>query len=221
MGEDAPSSTGKILKVILSQSKDPQLNLLTEKTTFFDVENGNSPETLYFWVNDECLVAGQIRSPKYGWYDEKLAEEMKIPVYRRLTGGGVVYHDKGNLNWSLFLKTNGRFRSPEKIFQQGSRFMIEALVHLGLRAYFAPPNRIEVDGKKVSGLAARSGLRCLLVHGTLLLNSNLKTLNSLCIPPPASPEVANLETWMPGITFQQVIDSVIFIMKKEGYFIIT
>jgi lipoate-protein ligase A len=210
-------SSQRPIRVIFSQTRNPELNLAKEKAIFFEVESRSSPDTLFFWINDECLVAGQIKSAKYGWYNQKLAEEMKIPVYKRFTGGGVVYHDLGNLNWSFFVRTNGGFRSPEKIFREYSKFIIESLKQLGLDAYFAPPNRIEVAGKKVSGMAARSGLKCLLVHGTLLLNSNLERLNLLCIPPPESPEVANLSQWLPDINSEMVMKAIVSTMQKNGY----
>lgn len=207
----------RAIRVIISQTRNPELNLAKEKAIFFEVENRISPDILFFWINDECLVAGQIKSEKYGWYNEKLAEEMKIPVYKRFTGGGVVYHDLGNLNWSFFVRTDGGFRSPEKIFREYSRFIIESLKQLGLDAYFALPNRIEVAGKKVSGMAARSGLKCLLVHGTLLLNSNLGKLNLLCIPPPNGPEVANLSQWLPNINYDMVIKEIVSTVQKNDY----
>src|SRR5579883_973880 len=194
-------SSQRPIRVIFSQTRNPELNLAKEKAIFFEVESRSSPDTLFFWINDECLVA----------------EEMKIPVYKRFTGGGVVYHDLGNLNWSFFVRTNGGFRSPEKIFREYSKFIIESLKQLGLDAYFAPPNRIEVAGKKVSGMAARSGLKCLLVHGTLLLNSNLERLNLLCIPPPESPEVANLSQWLPDINSEMVMKAIVSTMQKNGY----
>jgi len=66
-------------------------------------------------------------------------------------------------------------------------------------------------------MAARSGLKCLLVHGTLLLNSNLEKLNMVCIPPPEGPEVANLSQWLPDINSGMVIKAIISTMQKNDY----
>jgi lipoate-protein ligase A len=199
------------------KTHDPVFNFEREADLFEAVENRSSPDCLRFWVNSPCLVRGRARSARYGWYNEGLARELKIPVIERATGGGVVYHDEGNLNWSFFFRTSGAFQSPTASFGRASRFVIAALGHLGLRARFSPPNRIDVAGRKISGMAARSTVRTLLVHGTLLLNSDLKTLNRLCIPPAGCPPVSNLTEWKPGIDAESVANAVIGVLGQEGY----
>jgi len=187
------------LLVYLDKTNDPAANLKRESEIFERVDAGSLPEAVRFWVNSPCLVRGPARTPRYGWYNEKLADEMRIPVITRSTGGGVVYHDQGNLNWSFFFRMAGAFLSPGAAFDLGSQHIIRALEGLGVKAIFSAPNRIDVAGRKVSGMAARSTPRTLLVHGTLLLNSDLERLNRLCIPPPGCPPVSNLSEWLKGI----------------------
>lgn len=203
--------------VHFDQSLDPVQNLMREEEVFEQVDNGSLPEMVRFWVNKECLVRGKVRSARYGWYDEELAEKMGIPVLERSTGGGVVYHDLGNLNWSFFLRTFGAFLSPMAAFGQAAKYVVAALGSLGVPGQFSPPNRIDVSSRKVSGMAARSTVHTLLVHGTLLLNSDLDRLNLLCLPPAASPPVSNLSEWVADIDASRVIEAVMVALETSGF----
>jgi len=193
------------------------VNLKRESELFERFDRGGLPEHVRFWVNSECLVRGKAKSDKYGWYDEALAGKMKVPVIERSTGGGVVYQDGGNLNWSFFLRTHGAFVSPTSAFRQTSDYVIRALKKLGVQAEFSPPNRIDVQGRKVSGMAARSTIRTLLVHGTLLIDSDLERLNLLCIPPPDCPPVSNIREWARGINAAEVSKAVVAILKESDF----
>jgi lipoate-protein ligase A len=202
--------------IIQASITNPAQNLKEEEEIFEKVERGRLGNTARFWVNDKCLVKGRARTSKYGWYREEEALRLGIPVYERTTGGGVVYHDLGNLNWSFFVRIPGRLLSPERVFREGSAFVVVALKKIGIDAYFAPPNRIEVSGYKVSGMAARSTINTLLVHGTLLLNSDLNMLNRLCIPPEGCPPVRNLNEWA-KFDIEQFVESVRSEMVHSGF----
>ena len=145
-----------------------------------------------------------------------MAAMLGIPVFERSTGGGVVYQDLGNLNWSLFLKTSGKLLSPKVVFEEASNQVIKGLKALRVPACFSPPNRIDVAGRKVSGMAARSTVRTLLVHGTLLLETNLERLNSVCIPPEGCPPVSNVSEFSTEISAEKVITSVLERMTLSG-----
>jgi lipoate-protein ligase A len=205
------------LLVYFDKTRDPVRNLSREEELFRKVESRDLPELVRFWVNSECLVRGRVRNARYGWYDENLAREMGTKVVERSTGGGAVYHDEGNLNWSFFLRNNGSFLSPTAMFSRASSYIVRALGKLGVEARFAPPNRIDVSDHKVSGMAARSTSRALLVHGTLLLNSNLERLNMLCIPPQGCPPVANVSEWANGVDASSVVGAVATVLKDSGY----
>ncbi len=196
---------------------NPILNLKRDDEIFEKVENQSIPECVRFWVNQECLVKGISRSPKYGWFDEDLARQLGVPVYKRSTGGGVVYHDPGNLNWTFFLRTSGSFLSPRRVFITPAGYVIKALNRLGLHAEFSPPNVITINNKKVSGMAARSSINTLLVHGTLLFRSNLSKLNELCKPPSGHPRVANLSEWKESISTSEFIRAVIEVLRDSGF----
>ena len=205
------------LLVYFDNTRDPVKNLAREEELFERVDSGNLPELVRFWVNSECLVRGKARSANYGWYNEELARKLGIQVIARETGGGVVYHDEGNLNWSFFFRTSGAFLSPTAAFDQGSRYVVKALQRLGVRAQFSPPNRIDVSNRKVSGMAAKSSVRTLLVHGTLLLNSDLEKVNLLCVPPDGCPPVSNLSKWVEGIEASSVVKALAGVLEESGF----
>lgn len=207
---------GQRINVLFDRTRDPQINLEREERLFQLMETRKRPDTFRFWINSECLVKGPARSPKYGWYHQRLAEEMGIKVIQRSTGGGVVYHDLGNLNWSFCFVNSGRLLSPTKLFERASWFVIRTLERLGVNGHFASPNRIDVLGRKVSGMAARSTPRTSLVHGTLLLNSDLEKLNKLCIPPEGCPPVANLSEWVDKIDASKVVSTLAGILRESG-----
>jgi lipoate-protein ligase A len=209
--------TGRELLIYCDKTRNPVDNLAREDVLFERVDSGNIPELVRFWVNSECLVRGKGRSAKYGWYNEELARKMGIPVITRETGGGVVYHDEGNLNWSFFLRSSGAFLSPTAAFDLGSKYMVRALQRLGVRAQFSPPNRIDVSNRKVSGMAAKSSIRTLLVHGTLLLNSDLEKINMLCVPPEGCPPVSNLSEWVEGVEASSVVKALVGVLEESGF----
>jgi len=209
--------TAREIQFYFDSERDPSSNLKRESELFETVDRGDSPETLRFWVNSRCLVRGKARTARYGWYREDRVRELNIPVVERSTGGGVVYNDEGNLNWSFFFKTSGAFVSPTTAFGQASAFIISALKNLGVGANFAPPNRIDVSGRKISGMAARSTMKTLLVHGTLLMNSNLEELNLLCVPPPGCPPVSNVSEFAKEIDSNTVAREVLVVLKESGF----
>ena len=204
-----------MLRIIFDGGRDPTNNLALEEDLFGKFEDGGA-EIVRFWVDSECLIRGRARNPKYGWYDEDLARRWQIRVFERSTGGGVVYHDEGNLNWSFFLRNTERLLSPTQMFEGASKYVIGALGELGVKADFAPPNRIDVEGLKVSGMAARSTPTARLVHGTLLVDSDLEKLNRLCLPPEGCPPVANIRRWAGSVGVVDVVRAFVKTFRAEG-----
>lgn len=204
------------IRVFFDQGRDPQRNLAREDELFRSFQGEGSADLLRFWINRPCLVRGRAKNPRYGWYRDDVARELGVPVFERTTGGGVVYHDEGNLNWSFFVKNSGRLLSPAQMFEGVSKYVVGSLDELGVLARFAPPNRIDVHGYKVSGMAASSTPKVRLVHGTLLVDSDLETLNRLCVPPPACPPVANISQWAPGVRPSQVVDAFVRALERSG-----
>jgi lipoate-protein ligase A len=206
----------KELRVVLSETKDPAVNLSLEAQLFELVEREEISNTLLFYVDSPSLVRGRTKSPAYGWYNEELAQRLGISVYSRITGGGVVYHDTGNLNWCFIIRVKECFLSPKKVFEEGSKYIVKSLNKLGLKACYSPPNRIDLDNSKISGMAAHSSTKTLLVHGTLLINTDLNLLNRLCIPPPSCPKVTNISEYIP-IQLEDALNSIIDTLVEAGF----
>lgn len=192
------------LDVLVTEPTDPERNLALEDELLAEVEAGLRRDTLRLWVNDECLVRGPHRSRRSGWHRPEAARRLGVPVLTRSTGGGSVYHDRGNLNWSFYLQRTVGYVGAGPWFRACAALIIDALAVLDLGGSFVPPNRIDVDGRKISGLASRASLGAVLVHGTLLVSTDLERLNALCIPPPGCPPVALLRHFRPGLTVPDV-----------------
>jgi len=136
-----------------------------------------------------AVVIGSFQSPDLE-VDLDICETENIPVIRRVSGGGAVYHDEGNLNYSLFLLKSHplAFRGFQTVFKEVGSVVTEALRALGLDMELHSRNTIAVGNRKISGLAGAVKHGAILVHGSLLIHSNLNRLsNVLCLNRTLSP----------------------------------
>lgn len=158
------------MRLLHTGSRDPFYNLAFEELAFSTL--GDEP-ALLIWCNDPAAVVGSYQNICRELSVPAL-RRLGIPVLRRISGGGTVYHDAGNLNYSLLLPgVAGRdYRSCMEP-------VIAALNQLGVPACFDRVCDIAVDGKKISGSAQRSAGGRLLHHGTLLFSSDLTLLEQL------------------------------------------
>ncbi len=105
-----------------------------------------------------------------GEINNEYIEENEIPVLRRLSGGGAVYNDEGNISFSIITKDDGvSFNN----FERFTKPVIDALITLGIEARLSGRNDIEVEGRKISGNAQFATGGRLYSHGTLLFDVNL------------------------------------------------
>ncbi len=205
-----PANTGRPrFEILVTEITDPATNLALDLRLLREVDARTRPETVRLWVNEECLVRGPHRSRSSGWYYEERARKFNVPIHTRTTGGGCVYHDPGNLNWSFYVRHSDGYVGCARLFRSCAAFVIKALNALGIDASFGAPNRIDVAGRKVSGLAARALRNAALVHGTLLIATDLDRVNALCIPPPGCPPVARICDFDSRLTVTNVIDSIL------------
>ena len=146
-------------------SQDPYYNLAFEE---FVLNCRREGDYLLLWQNDNTVVVGQNQNTE-AEINREFVETHHIHVVRRTTGGGAVYHDLGNLNYSFITDAGDAERLTMERF---TRPVVEALRGLGLNAEASGRNDILVDGKKVSGTAQRLVKGRILYHGTLLFDAD-------------------------------------------------
>lgn len=152
-----------------TKSVNPYYNLAFEEYVLL---NKMKDDYLILWQNDNTIVVGQNQNTEEE-INRRYVEVNGISVVRRSTGGGAVYHDLGNLNYS-FITDAGN--TEEITITRFTRPVTEALCALGLHAEESGRNDILVDGKKVSGTAQRLSKGRILHHGTLLFDSDLEVV---------------------------------------------
>ena len=146
-------------------SLDPAYNLAFEEVVLRRRTQG---DYLLLWQNDNTIVVGQNQNAE-AEINRAFVEAHGIHVVRRSTGGGAVYHDLGNLNYSFITDSGDAQRLTMERF---TRPVVEALRGLGLQAEASGRNDILVEGRKVSGTAQRMIRDRILHHGTMLFDAN-------------------------------------------------
>ena len=153
---------------ICSESHDPFFNLAVEE---FLLQN-RKEDFLILCINDPCIIIGK-HQVVHREVNTKFIEEKKIPVIRRISGGGTVYHDRGNLNFT-FIKQSVSGKQID--FRLYTLPVIDFLSSTGVNAVFEPRNDLTVDGLKISGNAEHVFRERVLHHGTLLFDSSIDDL---------------------------------------------
>ncbi|HKM01507.1 MAG TPA: lipoate--protein ligase [Sedimentibacter sp.] len=160
------------MKYIESTIEDIYINLALEEYIYQNLKNDD-----YFmlWKNDNSIVLGKYQNT-FEEINTKEAEKKGMKVARRNTGGGTVFHDKGNLNYSI-IKNVGT-----NTFADYDSFlipMISALNAIGVKAEKRRTSDIVIEGKKISGSAQTLRAGRILHHGTLLFNADLSLLENM------------------------------------------
>lgn len=144
---------------------DPYLNLALEEYCLRNVDI--SKTYLLFYINEPSIIIGKNQNTLEE-INHEYVRENNIKVVRRISGGGTVYHDHGNLNFSFITKYDPKHFNNYKEFTEP---VIKALKKLGVEAELSGRNDILVDGKKISGNAQFTNKDRMFSHGTLLFNS--------------------------------------------------
>ena len=150
---------------------DPAFNLALEDTLFQSLQPG-CPGWFLIWQNGPSIIVGRHQNTQEE-INEEFVREAGISVVRRSSGGGAVYHDLGNVNFSFLVAVGknddtgfARFLSP----------IVGALADLGVRAEFSSRNDITVHGQKISGSAQRRNGHRMLHHGTMMVDLDTAVL---------------------------------------------
>lgn len=151
---------------------DPRINLAIEE---YALKNLDIEETyLLFYINEPSIIIGKNQNTVEE-INTEYVENNGIHVVRRLSGGGAVYHDLGNLNFSFITKDDGdSFHN----FQKFTEPVTEALQKLGVNAELSGRNDLMAEGRKISGNAQFSTKGRMFSHGTLLFDSEIESVVS-------------------------------------------
>ncbi len=151
-------------------STNPYVNLATEEYILKNIDD----DCFMLWINEPCIIVGK--------HQNTLAEinydyvtKNNIPVVRRLSGGGTVFHDLGNINFTFIKKENNNVNINFKQFTQP---ILDILNDLGVEAVHGGKNDLLINGKKISGNAEHIWKHKVMHHGTLLFSSNINNLSS-------------------------------------------
>lgn len=159
------------MKYIENMSNDPRYNLAFEEYCFKHLPADE--DYLILWINGPAIIVGKNQNTLEE-VNEDYVKENNIKVVRRITGGGAVYHDLGNLNFSIIKNTG----SNKKIdFKRYNIPILNALEKINLKGELSGRNDMTIEGKKFSGIAQSIWRNRALNHGTLLFDTKLDVLS--------------------------------------------
>ncbi|MBM3137496.1 MAG: lipoate--protein ligase family protein, partial [Chloroflexi bacterium] len=163
------------MKIIQQKNLDAYFNLAVEEYVFFHLNTVE--DCLLLWQNRNAVVIGKHQNAVEE-INTDFVENHQVQVARRLSGGGAVYHDLGNLNYSII------FHSDEMRWDIKSMAdpVVEALKRCGVDVQLNQRNDLLIDGKKISGSSQYIKGKRLLHHGTLLFHSDQKSLSQSLKP---------------------------------------
>lgn len=155
-----------------SNSNDPCFNLAMEEYVFESLDK--TQPYFMLWQNAHTIVVGKYQNTAEEVNAEYVDRE-GIKVVRRLSGGGAVYHDLGNLNFTFVVDSDTVSDFNFTVFVEP---VIKALKRLGVTAQFNGRNDITIDDKKISGNSQYSKGGRVLHHGCIMLDSNLAVVEN-------------------------------------------
>ena len=155
--------------LIYNDNTNPYFNLAMEEYLL-----KNSTEDLFIlWRNKPSVIVGKNQNT-LSEINLEYVKENSIPVVRRQSGGGAVFHDLGNINFTFISNNNNSFSDFKKFTQP----IIDLLKTMGLDATFSGRNDLLIDGKKFSGNAQYNYRNKVMHHGTLLFSSQITDLSN-------------------------------------------
>ena len=160
-------------KFITHDNRDAYFNLASEEFLLKQTDG----YYIYLWINQPAVIVG-INQNAIEEVNLSYTEKNGVKVVRRLTGGGAVYHDEGNLCYTVIAPYN----DTENAYKKFTAPVIDFLNSLGVEAEFSGRNDITVSGKKISGNAQTIYNGRIMHHGTLLFSTDMSVLSKSLNP---------------------------------------
>ncbi len=158
------------MRYLINKSTNPYFNLALDE---YAMKHINVDDDFFFlWQNEPSVIIGNNQNTAEE-VNQAFIDENKIKVARRVSGGGAVYHDFGNLNFTFIINVDDPSLVNYKKYVQP---IIDALKEMGIHAEASGRNDILVDGLKISGNAQRMANGKLMHHGTLLYDVNIENM---------------------------------------------
>lgn len=158
------------MKYIVNNSNDPAYNIALEAYAFKELMDID--EIFILWINEPAIIIGKHQNAIQE-INKEYTDEHGIHVVRRLSGGGAVYHDLNNLNYTIISNKSEEGAFDFKTF---SKPVIDTLSTLGVEANFTGRNDLEIDGKKICGNAQAYAKGRMMHHGCLLFDVDMTVL---------------------------------------------
>ena len=188
------------MRYLQNNSTDPYFNMSFDEWCLRHCPSDDV--VFYLWRNAPSVIIG-LNQSAYAEVNLPYLKEHGIALARRVTGGGAVYHDLQNLNYTIV----GKSRDLNADYPEYLHMVVDALRQLGVPAELSGRNDIMVDGRKCSGYAKRVWKDRLMVHGTLMFDVDLETLQEVLSVPGSKmaasgiasvrSKVANLREYLP------------------------
>ena len=206
----------KMLTYVESTTTSPYENLAMEEYLLFHCLEEEC--ILYLWQNEKTVVIGKNQNAWKECFVGRLEDDGGNLV-RRLSGGGAVYHDVGNLNYTFITRSNNYD------VERQTRIIANAMKNVGIQAAISGRNDILVDGKKVSGNAYyKQGAFC-YHHGTLMVDVDVENLDRYLNVPEdklkskgidsVRSRVGNLKDYLPEITVDEMKEQILEAFEDE------
>ena len=176
------------------RTTDPAYNLAMEQVVFDRLPRDRA--YLMLWQNDNAIIIGKHQNT-LAEIDQSYVDAHGIRVVRRLSGGGAVYHDLGNLNFTFITDAADTERLNFRLFCQP---VVDTLAELGVRAEINGRNDITIDGKKFSGNSQYIRQGRVMHHGTILFDSDLDVVSRALRVDPAKIQAKGISSVRSRVT---------------------
>lgn len=156
---------------IINKSNKPDYNIALEEYCFKKLLHED--KVFILWINEPAIIVGKHQNTIEEINSDYVTKN-GIHVVRRISGGGAVYHDLNNLNYTIISNED---KGAEFDFKTFSQPVIDTLANLGVKAEFTGRNDIVIDGKKICGNAQAYIKGCVMHHGCILFDTDLSVLS--------------------------------------------